>query len=230
MKCDLNKDKQAYCLKHVNVFQRRILTWYSTNGRNFSWREPFRSDYEKVVAELLLQRTRAEVVATFYPTFLERFNDWHVIANCDVAEIEQHLHPLGLWKRRAASLKSLAMAMVARSGIFPSTRDEIETLPGVGQYIASAILLLCYGQPNPLLDVNMARVLERFFGPRRLADIRYDPDLQTLAHALTNHKRSIEINWAILDFASIVCKRYTPACPGCPLQNKCKYFLSLSVE
>src|SRR6185369_1392632 len=100
MKHVLNENKQAYSPDLIDVFRRRILAWFRTNGRNFSWREPSRSDYEKVVAELLLQRTRAEVVATFYPTFLERFNDWRVIASCDEAEIEQSLRPLGLWKRR----------------------------------------------------------------------------------------------------------------------------------
>ncbi len=44
--------------------------------------------------------------------------------------------------------------------------------------------LLCNRKPRPLLDVNMSRVLERYFGPRSLADIRYDPYLQNLAQRL----------------------------------------------
>ena len=44
--------------------------------------------------------------------------------------------------------------------------------------VANAILLVCHEQPEPLLDSNMARVIERVFGPRKLADIRYDPYLQ----------------------------------------------------
>ena len=42
----------------------------------------------------------------------------------------------------------------------PCTREEVERLPGISQYMASAILLLCYGHNEPLLDVNMARILE----------------------------------------------------------------------
>lgn len=56
----------------------------------------------------------------------------------------------------------------------------------------------------------MARLLERFFGKRRLSDIRYDPYLQTLAYKVVNVENSEEMNWAILDYASLICKKNFP--------------------
>ncbi|MFM7022382.1 MAG: hypothetical protein ACKOXB_05350 [Flavobacteriales bacterium] len=76
----------------------------------------------------------------------------------------------------------------------------------MGQYISNAVELVVYNKPSPLIDVNMARVLERFFGPRKMADIRYDPYLQELAYKVVNHKNAKEVNWAILDFAALVCR------------------------
>jgi A/G-specific adenine glycosylase len=113
--------------------------------------------------------------------------------------------------------------MAKRRGVFPRSRDEIETLPNVGQYIANAILLLCHREAQPLLDVDMARVLERFFGPRKLADIRYDPYLQSLAKAVVNSRDSVLINWAILDHASLICKISEPLCFDCPLVKRCRF-------
>jgi A/G-specific adenine glycosylase len=113
--------------------------------------------------------------------------------------------------------------MTKRRGVFPRRREEIEKLPNIGQYIANAILLLCHGEPQPLLDVNMARVLERFFGPRTLADIRYDPYLQSLAKAVVNSSDPVLINWAILDHATLICRISGPLCSGCPLSSKCKF-------
>ena len=84
--------------------------------------------------------------------------------------------------------------MAKRNGRFPSTRVEVEALPGVGQYITNATLLLCHGEAQPLLDVNMARVLERVFGPRKLVDIRYDPYLQNLAFEIVQCKGAKELN------------------------------------
>lgn len=138
-------------------------------------------------------------------------------------DLQQYLQPLGLWRRRAASLEKLANEMAKRRGKFPERREEIEQLPNVGQYIANAILLFCHGDPQPLLDVNMARVLERFFGPRKLADIRYDPYLQSLAKAVVSSKNPHVINWAILDHATLICKISTPLCTVCPVVLRCKF-------
>jgi A/G-specific adenine glycosylase len=112
--------------------------------------------------------------------------------------------------------------MVRRNGVFPATRSELEQLPNVGQYIANAVLLFCYRKRQPLLDVNMSRVLERFFGPRKLADIRYDPYLQALAKEVVSGTDPMRLNWAILDHASMVCKVSNPLCEICPFTERCK--------
>ena len=178
------------------AIRRALLQWFDKNGRNFPWRAGA-GLYRQIVAELLLQRTRAETVAAFFDAFIERFPSWEAMAGVSVEDIGEYLKPIGLWKRRAASLAALAKAMVARGGTFPVTREEIQMLPGVGQYIANAILLFSGGHAEPLLDVNMARVLERVFGPRKLVDIRYDPYLQTLCRQVIQGDRAAEVNWAL---------------------------------
>ncbi len=114
--------------------------------------------------------------------------------------------------------------MVSRAGRLPRTREELESLPGIGQYVASAILCQVYGEREPLLDVNMARVIERYFRPRKLADLRTDPVLQGYARAILPRARVKEFNWAVLDFAALVCKARDPRCGDCPLKRGCRYY------
>ena len=95
-------------------------------------------------------------------------------------------------------------------------------MPAVGQYVASAVLLFCHERPEPLIDSNMARVLERYFGSRKLADIRYDPYLQRLARDVVGSDHPTLINWAILDFAALVCTPRNPRCQKCPLNRGCQ--------
>lgn len=113
--------------------------------------------------------------------------------------------------------------MVRLKGQFPRKRSDLEEIPFLGQYIANAIELQVFNMPSALLDVNMARVLERYFGERKLSDIRYDPYLQNLAFRVVNHTLSKEINWAILDFASSVCKAKKPLCEKCLLSTSCTF-------
>lgn len=207
----------------VMYFRKKILAWNQKAKRNFPWRSGKCSPYQIVIGEILLQRTRAEVVSSFFPEFITKYPSWTSLSSSSLVKLEDSLKPLGLWKRRALSLHSLANAVTSKGGELPASRQELESLPAIGQYIASAVLTLCYGKREPLLDVNMDRILERFFGPRKMADIRYDPYLQLLSRKVLSHGNARDINWAILDFAALVCKAKKPDHDSCVLASKCSY-------
>jgi A/G-specific adenine glycosylase len=210
--------------------QARLLAWFAENGRPFYWRNRRASQYEIIISEILLQRTRAETVAAFLPAFLEHAPSWQSLVDMPEPELHDLLRPLGLWRRRANSLRGLARILVNYGGELPTTRQEIQQLPAVGQYIANAIALFALRERAALLDVNMARVLERFFGPRTRADIRYDPWLQDLSLAVVNCEDCDRVNWAILDLAAMVCTSRSPRCSECPVARGCRYFTEARKE
>ncbi|HEX5149867.1 MAG TPA: hypothetical protein VFW07_00380 [Parafilimonas sp.] len=214
----------------INFFQNKILEWYSRNGRKFYWRKKGLTNYQYIIAEVLLQRTKAETIAKFYPSFIKEFPNWKSLVNADTKRIEEYLKPIGLYTQRSIRLKNLALEMVKRKGKLPKKREELESIPFVGQYIANAIELVIFNKSSPLVDVNMARVLERFFGPRQLADIRYDPYLQQLSYKIVEHESAKEMNWAVLDFAASICKAKNPLHEICPLKNKCTYLQNQTVS
>jgi len=208
----------------IKFLQKNLLKWYKTNGRKFLWRNKSITNYQKVIAEVLLQRTKAETIAKFYPQFIKDFPNWKSLADADIKKIEKYLMPIGLYKQRSVRLKNLAVEMVKRNGRLPKNREDLESIPYMGQYIANAVELVVFNEPSPLVDVNMARVLERFFGPRKLSDIRYDPYLQKLSYKLVKHTKAREINWAVLDFAALVCKAKIPICNKCPIRFYCLFY------
>lgn len=173
MRAASSNEFQLPLQSEIEEFRSNLLEWYRANGRNFLWRKKSNPIYQKVIAEVLLQRSRAETIAAFYPVFVTRFPSWASLASSTEEEIGEFLKPVGLWRRRASSILKLAAEMRRRNGKFPRTREEIESLPGVGQYIANAVLMFAHGEPQPLLDVNMARVLERYFRPRITAVYRF---------------------------------------------------------
>jgi A/G-specific adenine glycosylase len=207
----------------IIFFQENIIKWYDENGRDFPWRKKNLTSYQLVIAEILLQRTKAETISKFYPLFLKKYPSWKSLNKTRLATLEKVLTPIGLYKQRAALIKKLAKEMIKSEGNFPRQKEEIEKLPFAGQYITNAILQFVFNKPAPLLDVNMARVLERFFGPRKLSDIRYDPYLQKLARKIVDHKNSKKINWGVLDFSALTCRSQNPKCEICFLSYKCIY-------
>lgn len=211
----------------VNEFQEKLLDWYNANARRFPWRNKSITNYQAVIAEVLLQRTKAETVSKFYTDFIKNYPNWLSLAKADLSEISDYLKPIGLYNQRAGRLQKLAIEMVKRNGRLPRDRADLESIPFIGQYIANAVELVIFNQPSPLVDVNMGRVLERYFGPRQMADIRYDPYLQDLAYKIVNHAKTKELNWAILDFAALICQARRPKCEVCFLKNICQNFKNL---
>lgn len=203
---------------------RDLVAWAAASGRDFPWRSEKAGTYERIVVEVLLQRTTATAVAGFYERFFATFPTWKALALATPGELEVFLKPLGLWRRRAQSLLGLAEYAAAAAGNFPRNADDHAEIPAVGQYVSNAVLLFQHGRSTPLLDVNMARVIERFVRPRRLADIRYDPWLQSAAKWFVRAEDAAAANWAILDFAALVCKARRPLCETCPVRARCSYF------
>lgn len=205
----------------ISRLRAAVLQWAEGHGRSFPWRDDCASKYQRVCSEVLLQRTRAETVADFYPYFFAQYPDWKSIAHETIERLEQVLRPIGLWQRRAKALHGLASYVVRVGGRFPITSRAYSEVPAVGQYVANAILLFHHGRRKPLLDVNMARLIERYVRPRRLADIRFDPWLQSASHWLVRRDNPVAVNWAVLDFGATVCTARFPKCGACPLVTTC---------
>ncbi|SNT40176.1 hypothetical protein [Tropicimonas sediminicola] len=207
----------------ITRLRRHLLDWYALEGRDFPWRSDRASAYERICVEVLLQRTRAETVAGIYPSFFGKFPSWTALAAASVEQLEDVIRPIGLWRRRAASIKALATYAAGRDGVFPAGEGELSQVPAVGQYLANAILLFGHGEARPLVDVNMARLLERYLRPRRLADIRHDPWLQEACHWLVVCDDPVRVNWAALDYAAKVCRSRYPGCADCKLRVRCNW-------
>src|SRR3954447_26623520 len=136
----------------IRRVRRSILRWYNVNARRFPWRLSSASTYVRIVSEVLLQRTRADVVARYLPTFLRRFPTWRALAGASLEEMHEGLRPLGMWRGRAPALQGLAAYAAHHRGRFPVNREDLEQIPAVGQYVGNAVQLFAHGVPAPLID------------------------------------------------------------------------------
>ena len=194
------------------------MSWFPTSGRSFPWRH-WEDSYRLTVVEILLQRTRAETIASFAPGFFNRYPDWQALAVADAVDVQVILRPIGLHVRRAASLTALAVAVVER-GVDPASREA----PGVGQYVSRAVRVASHNAPAAMIDANWVRVLRRAFGGAWMSDYRYDVRLQSIADAVVHAGGDARaVNWAVLDIGAVHCRPRQPLCRSCPLMDHCEH-------
>jgi A/G-specific adenine glycosylase len=199
--------------------------WHRQNGRRYPWRET--SDpYQILIAELLLQRTRTDVVERTYPRFVATYPTSASLAAADPGDVESLLRPLG-FVHRTRRLPELARALLERhAGRVPTTEGELLALPGVGRYVTNAVLTLAYGRRRPLLDPNVIRLLDRALGVGSArARPRDDAALWDALADLVPTRHAREFALGLVDLGAVVCVR-RPRCYECPLRPRCAAFQS----
>ncbi|MDQ2809596.1 MAG: hypothetical protein M3Z04_22205 [Chloroflexota bacterium] len=204
--------------------RRTLLAWYPGGARSFPWRGA-RDPYQVLVAELMLRRTQARQVAPVYLHFLQHFPTVRDLDQATADAVSALLYPLGLgW--RAANFKALAAVIMARfAGQIPADRTALLSLPGVGPYVADAVRCFAFGVAAPLVDTNTVRVAARYFGFAYTQESRRRPAVIAAVAALVDPADAARSNYALLDFAAIVCQARTPHHAACPLAGECRYYL-----
>ena len=210
-------------------FRKKILRWYDTNKRSFPWRRT-KNPYYILVAEILLQQTDAAKVAKEYSLFINTFPKASKLAAASKSSVNKFISRLGL-DYRVNRFISVARELEKQfNGKVPDTQEKLLKLPGIGPYIANAVLASAYNKRVAVLDTNIVRILERFFGlTSSKTRARTDPMLWTAAKQLLPKKTNMCKTWnyALLDFGALVCSHYSPICKECPCRRKCSYFTVL---
>jgi A/G-specific adenine glycosylase len=208
----------------VKAFQVRLLAWFRRNGRDLPWRRT-RDPYKILVSEVMLQQTQVERVREYYGRFLREYPTVRDLAAARPARVRDSWDGLGYYAR-ARNLHAAARTIVRRhGGRFPQHVEDLQALPGVGRYTAGAVASFAYGEPAPILDTNVRRVLSRIFVRRRAArPAEEERRLWALAGAVIPEGDAWAMNQALMDFGATVCAARSPGCPTCPLRSLCAFY------
>ena len=76
--------------------------------------------------------------------------------------LKGHIKTIGLFNSKAKHIIELSRLLLERhAGEVPHTREELESLPGVGRKTANVILNTAFGQPTIAVDTHIFRVANR---------------------------------------------------------------------
>jgi len=203
----------------------QLLEWYAVHRRDLPWRRT-RNPYRIWVSEVMLTQTQAAVAGRYYRPFLRRFPRLETLASAELPEVLQQWSGLGYYGR-ARNLHAAARQLVGLDS-FPSSIEQLRTLPGFGPYTAAAVGSIAFGLPEPALDGNAVRVYSRLIGlrvPRAEA--------QALLGGLVRPLVAVDpgnVNQAVMDLGQLVCRARRPDCGTCPWARSCQARASNATE
>ena len=194
-----------------------MIKWYRSEGRDLPWRHT-RDPYAIFIAELMLQQTQVNRVIPKWYSFLTLYPNWTSLAAAPSADLIRQWVGLGYNKRIIRARKTAQIVKDRHQGLLPSKPDLLEALPGIGKYTSSAIQCFAFNKSVPVVDVNINRVLTRFYG---IKTPQTDAYIRELANKALPKKNSYDWNQGLMDIGASICKANTVHCAMCPLTKSC---------
>lgn len=218
----INVDKQEY---DEIAFRIRsvILAWGNKNIRDFPWRHT-EDPHKILIAEVMLHRTKADQVNRIYQEFITKYPDIYAIADAGPEVLKKELHTLGL-SDRGDMLYRLAIQIIEKyNGNIPDNIKNLTSLPGIGNYAASAIMCSAYNSPAPFLDTNTVRIISRVYGIKTKDSSRRSKKFKIIMNRIIDSCEARKLMFSMIDYAAIVCTPYKPECNICGLNNICNFY------
>jgi A/G-specific adenine glycosylase len=208
-------------------FSKSLRRWFRRNSRDLPWRRT-RDSYRILVSELMLQQTQVSRVVNYYDRFLSHFPTLASVARAKPAKVMEQWEGLGYYAR-ARNLHKLAVEVSDRGrksdARLPENPDDLRKLPGIGAYTAGAIASFAYERRAPLVDTNVARVLERVFAPgTKTKTTRGSRKIWAIAERVLPRtgKAGWTHNQALMELGALVCTARVKNCGACPVNRVCR--------
>lgn len=201
-----------------------ILDWYAHHQRDLPWRRT-QDPYRIWVSEVMLQQTQVDTVIPYYHRFFGRFPTVDALASASLHDVLKVWENMGYYAR-ARNLHTAAQEIVTHwDGKIPNRWDDLIGLPGIGEYIAGAILSIAFDQRMPAIDSNVRRVISRLFaiqGP--INQTGTQKQISALVKKLLPKQGSGRFNQALMDLGASLCISRKPVCHRCPIQDDCQAY------
>ncbi len=201
---------------HVDEFFRRLAVVNPAPETELE----FSSHYTLLVAVVLsAQATDVSVNKATGPLFAVAGTPEAMVALGE-ERLRGHIKTIGLYNAKAKNVIALSRRLIDRhGGEVPGERKALEALPGVGRKTASVVLNAAFGEPTIAVDTHVFRVSNRTgLAPAKTPRAVEDKLQKVVPAAWKRHAH----HWLILH-GRYVCTARKPDCPGCTVNEFCRW-------
>ncbi len=208
--------------ENLSLLREPLLRWYDAHRRILPWREE-PSPYRTWVSEIMLQQTRVSAVIPYFERFMAELPDVEALAAVSEERLFKLWEGLGYYSRARNLRRAAQLVTDEYGGALPQTVDALKTLPGIGDYTASAIASIHFDTPEPAVDGNLLRVAARVCGcAEDIADAKVRRVFREKLAAAIDREKPGAWNQAMMDLGATVClPNGAPLCDTCPARAFC---------
>ena len=181
----------------------------------------YSKDYELVIAVMLSAQTTDKSVNAVTPILFKKYPTLNALYDAPLEDIEEIIKPIGLYKNKAKNLKGIVKDLKERfNGVVPSDKEQLMTLPGVGNKTAGVIRAEVFQIPDLPVDTHILRISKRL----NLAKKDDEPiDVERKLKKIIPEERWIKSHHQLIHFGRYYCIARSPKCENCKISDMCIY-------
>ena len=183
----------------------------------------YSKDYELVIAVMLSAQTTDKSVNAVTPILFKKYQSLDELNKASLEDIEEILKPIGLYKNKAKNLKGIVKDLIERFNyVVPSNKEQLMTLPGVGNKTAGVIRAEIFQIPDLPVDTHILRIAKRL----NLAKKDDEPiDVERKLKKIIPEERWIKSHHQLIHFGRYFCTARSPQCENCKIKDMCISYL-----
>lgn len=180
----------------------------------------YQSPFELLVAVILSAQATDKSVNKATTALFRAVNTPAAVLALGIEGLSPFIKSIGLYNSKAKNIVATCRFLLERhAGSVPGSREELESLPGVGRKTANVILNTAFGEATIAVDTHIFRVANRLgLAPGKTVRAVEEKLLKVVPPEF----RQDAHHWLILH-GRYVCKARNPACPTCHLADLCEY-------
>ena len=200
----------------------RALAWFEANMPVAESELNFENEYQLLVAVMLSAQCTDKRVNLVTPALFTAYPTIADLADSTAAEVLNYIRSVSYPNSKAEHLVQMAKRVVeVYGGIIPNSREELQTLAGVGRKTANVVLAVWWNQPTMAVDTHIFRVAERL-GLTTKAKNPLDSEKQLIKY-IPEEIIPKAHHWLLLH-GRYTCQARKPQCENCGLNTICRYF------
>ena len=200
----------------------KALAWFEANMPVAESELNFENEYQLLVAVMLSAQCTDKRVNMVTPALFAAYPTVEALSQATVEEVFSYIKSVSYPNSKAEHLVAMAKRVVeVYDGQIPDTREELQTLAGVGRKTANVVCAVWWNQPTMAVDTHIFRVAERI-GLTTNAKNPLDSEKQLIKHIPENIIPKAH-HWLLLH-GRYTCQARTPKCEICSLQDLCRYW------
>lgn len=215
---------------NYKTFTKPLIKWYQENHRPLIFRET-KNPYHIWISEIMAQQTQIAQMLPYYEAWTKKWPTIESLALASEQEVLKMWEGLGYYSRAKNIYKAAKWIIEENNNEFPNTIQDIQKLPGIGDYTANAIGSIALGLKGIAVDGNVIRVMSRVLADDRdFLKTKNKNELKEMLFNLIQEADPSDFTQALMELGALVCSPTNPKCNECPLNKICVAYKKESIS